>query len=153
MAVTAGAALVSVMFSWCYQPMLQLGQNSPLASQIFDLRGADFAVWTLAAFTISVCAGALIRRMIPAITAWPGLLAAAASWLRSHYQAPLTGTGLINSTGGDGHRVPWVLTQWWIQPGGAPASQSEIADLSDKLRQAGGLPTPQAVQRWFADQG
>jgi len=156
-AVTAGAALVSVMFSWYYRPMLQLGQNSPLAPQVFDLRGVDFAAWTLAAFAISVCAGALIRRMIPAIvaaiTVWSGLLAAAVFWLRSHYQAPLTGTGLINSTGGDGHGVPWVLSQWWIQPGGAPASQSEIADLSDKLRQAGGLPTPQAVQQWFAEQG
>ena len=95
MAVTAGAALVSVMSSRYYQPMLQLGQNSPLAQQISDLCDTDFAAWTLAAFTISMCAGALIRRMIPAIvaaiTAWSGLLAAAVFWLRSHYQAPLTG--------------------------------------------------------------
>lgn len=75
--------------------MLQLGQSSPLAPQISGLRGTDFAAWTLAAFTISVCAGALIRRMIPGIaaatTAWSGLLAAAVFWLHSHYQAPLTG--------------------------------------------------------------
>lgn len=42
--------------------MLQLGQNSPLALQISGLRGTDFAAWTLTAFTISVRAGALIRR-------------------------------------------------------------------------------------------
>jgi hypothetical protein len=42
--------------------MLQLGQNSPLAPQISGLRGTDFAAWTLAPFTISVRAGALIRR-------------------------------------------------------------------------------------------
>lgn len=75
--------------------MLQLGQNSPLAPQISGLRGTDFAAWTLAAVTISVRAGALIRRMIPgivaAITAWSGLLAAAVFWLHNHYQAPLTG--------------------------------------------------------------
>ena len=75
--------------------MLQLGQNSPLAPQISGLRGTDFAAWTLAAFTISVRAGALIRRMIPGIaaatTAWSGLLAAAVFWLHNHYQAPLTG--------------------------------------------------------------
>jgi len=29
----------------------------------------DFAAWTLATFAISVCAGALIRRVIPAIVA------------------------------------------------------------------------------------
>jgi hypothetical protein len=75
--------------------MLQFGQSSPLAPQISGLRGTDFAAWTLAAFTISVRAGALIRRMIPgiaaAITAWSGLLAGAVFWLHSHYQAPLTG--------------------------------------------------------------
>ncbi|MGH3167356.1 MAG: hypothetical protein ACRDN0_15875 [Trebonia sp.] len=156
-AVTAGAAAVSAVFSWYYQPMLQLGQDSPLAPQIFDLRGADFAAWTLAAFTISVCAGALIRRMIPAIVAaiaaWSGLLVFVVSWLRSHYQSPLTGTGLINSTSGTGQGAPWLLNQWWIQPGGAPASQSEIATLSNQLHQAGGLPTAQAVQQWFAEQG
>ena len=156
-AVTAGAAAVSVMFSWYYHPMLQLGQDSPLAPQIFDLQGVAFAGWTLAAFAISVCAGALIRRTIPAIvaamTAWSGLLVTVVFWLRSHYQAPLTGTGLISPSGGTGQGVPWVLTQWWSQPGGMPASQSEIATLSGQLRQAGGLPTAQAVQQWFAEQG
>ena len=104
-----------------------------------------------------MCAGALIRRTIPAIVAaiaaWSGLLVTVVFWLRSHYQAPLTGTGLINPAGGTGQGVPWVLTQWWTQPGGTPASQSEIATLSGQLRQAGGLPTPQAVQQWFAEQG
>jgi hypothetical protein len=156
-ALAAGAAAISLMFTWYYQPMLQLGQDSPLAPQIFDLRGVAFAGWTLAAFAISVFAGALIRRTIPAIvaaiTAWSALLVTVVFWLRSHYQAPLTGTGLINPAGGTGQGVPWVLTQWWIQPGGAPASQSEIATLSSQLRQAGGLPTPQAVQQWFAEQG
>ncbi len=156
-AVTAGAAAVSLVFSWYYHPMLQLGQDSPLAPQIFDLRGVVFAGWTLAAFAISVCAGALIRRTIPAIVAaiaaWSGLLVTVVFWLRAHYQAPLTGTGLINPVAGTGQGAPWVLTQWWIQPGGTPASQSEIAGLSSQLRQAGGLPTPQAVQQWFAEQG
>jgi hypothetical protein len=156
-AVTAGAAAVSVLFSWYYRPLLQLGQDSRLAPQIFDLSGVAFAGWTLAAFAISVCAGALIRRTIPAIVAalaaWSGLLVAVVFYLRSHYLAPLTGAGLINSTSGNGQGIPWLLSQWWIQPGGTPASTSEIATLSGQLRQAGGLPTAQAVQQWFAEQG
>jgi len=156
-AVTGGAAAVSVLFSWYYQPMLRLGQASRLAPQIFDLSGVAFAGWTLAAFAISVFAGALIRRMIPAIVAalaaWSGLLVAVVFYLRSHYLAPLTGTGLITSTSGTGQGASWLLSQWWIQPGGLPASQSEIATLSSQLRQAGGLPTAQAVQQWFAEQG
>jgi hypothetical protein len=116
-----------------------------------------FAAWTLAAFTISVFAGALIRRVIPAIVAaiaaWSGLLAVVVFYLRSHYQAPLTGTGLINPASGTGQGVPWLLNQWWTAPGGQPASQSEINALTTQLRQAGGLPTPQAVQQWFAEQG
>jgi hypothetical protein len=43
--------------------------------------------------------------------------------------------------------------QPWIQPGGLPASQSEITALSAQLRQAGGLPTAQAAQQRFAEQG
>ena len=156
-AVTAGAAAVSLLFSWYYHPLLQLGQDSQLAPQIFDLSGVAFAGWTLAAFAISVCAGALIRRTIPAIAAalaaWSGLLVVVVFYLRSHYLAPLTGTGLINSTSGTGQGAPWLLSQWWIQPGGTPASTSEIATLSGQLRQAGGLPTAQAVQQWFAEQG
>jgi hypothetical protein len=156
-AVTAGAAAVSAVFSWYYHPMLQLGQDSPLAPQAFDLGGVAYAAWTLAAFAISVCAGALIRRTIPAIVAaiaaWSGLLVVVVFWLRSHYGPALTGTGLINPVSGNGQGTPWILTQWWIQPGGAPASQSEISSLSSQLRQAGGLPTPQAVQQWFAEQG
>ena len=38
-------------------------------------------------------------------------------------------------------------------PDGRPASAAEINTLSTQLRQAGGLPTPQAVQQWFAEQG
>jgi hypothetical protein len=61
--------------------------EQPAAPQISGLRGTDFAAWTLAAFTISVRAGALIRRMIPgivaAITAWSGLLATAVFWLHT----------------------------------------------------------------------
>ena len=136
--------------------LFSLNENSPLAPRIFDLRGADFAAWTLAAFAISVCAGALIRRVIPAIVAaiaaWSGLLMLVVFWLRGHYQAPLTGAGLIDPAGG-GRAPSWVLAQWWMQPGGSPASQSEINALSSRLHQAGGLPNPQAVQQWFAEQG
>ncbi len=156
-AVTAGAAAVSAVFAWFYQPMFQLGQTSPLEPQVFDLRGVVFAGWTLAAFTIGVFAGAVLRRTIPAMVAaiagWTGLLLLAVYVLRGHYQAPLVGTGLINPAGGTGQGAPWLISQWWTAPGGIPASQGEIAALSTQLRQAGGLPTPQAVQQWFAEQG
>jgi hypothetical protein len=154
---TGAAAAVSALFSWYYRPLLQLGQDSPLAPQIFDLRGVAFAGWTLLAFTVSVFAGALTRRMIPAIVTaiagWTGLLLAAVFCLREHYEAPLTGTGLIDSAAGTGQGVPWLLSQWWTAPGGRPASQAEIDALSRQLRLAGGLPTRQAVQQWFAEQG
>ncbi len=155
--LAGGAAGASALFSWYYHPLLQLGQDSPLSPLVFDLRGVVFAGWTLLAFTIGVFAGALIRRTIPAIAAataaWSGLLLADVFYLRGHYQAPLTGTGLINPASGTGQGVPWLLSQWWTAPGGVPASQGEINHLSTQLRQAGGLPTPQAVQQWFAEQG
>ena len=48
---------------------LPIGASSPFAPGLFDLRGVSLAAWTLAAFAIGVFAGALIRRVVPAIVA------------------------------------------------------------------------------------
>ena len=44
----------------------------------------------------------MIPAIVAAIAAWSGLLMLTVFWLRAHYQAPLTGMGLINSTTGTG---------------------------------------------------
>ena len=92
-AVTAAAEAFSLLFSWYFQPWFAKGLDGSLAPQLFDLRGVDFAAWTLLAFALGVAAGALIRRTVPAmaaaLAAWTGLDFATFMFLRKHYQAPL----------------------------------------------------------------
>jgi hypothetical protein len=121
--VAAVAAAFSLMFSWYYQPFFAAGDQSPLGSTVFDLRGVAFAAWTLAAFAIGALAGVLIRRVVPAMiasmAAWAGLAFVTGSYLRQHYEAPLV-TSNPNVPGS-----AWVISQWWAR-GGRPAGLSAI---------------------------
>jgi hypothetical protein len=114
-AVTAAAAVFSVLFSWFYQPFFADGQKTPFAPEVFDLRGVAFAAWTLAAFAIGALAGMLIRRVVPAIAAtlavYAGLALAVGLDLRQHYAAPLL------TTNPDLPGSAWIMTQWWDKGG------------------------------------
>jgi hypothetical protein len=122
-AIAAVAGTFSLMFSWYYQPFFTSGDSTPLGSTVFDLRGIAFAAWTLAAFTIGAVAGVLIRRVVPAmaatVVAWGGLAFVTGTFLREHYEAPLS-TASPNLPGS-----AWVISQWWAR-GGRPASLSAI---------------------------
>jgi ABC-2 family transporter protein len=122
-AVAAVAAAFTVMFSWYYQPFFAAGEQSPLGSTVFDLRGVAFAAWSVAAFTIGAVAGVLIRRVIPAmvatLAAWAGLAFATGAYLRQHYEAPLV-TSNPNVPGS-----AWVISQWWAR-GGKPVGLSAL---------------------------
>ena len=93
-AVAALAGAFSVLVSWYYQPYLATGRlydpASPLHHWLFDLRGVEFAAWTLAAFTIGAFAGMLIRRVVSAIIAtlagYTVLAVVAGDVLRANYQ-------------------------------------------------------------------
>lgn len=115
--VSAAAGAFSAVFSWAYGPLLSINGNgySPLAPTFFDLRGVAFAAWTLAAFAIGVLAGALTRRVLPAmfatLAAWSGLAFATALLLRPHYRAALQTTN--PDIGPPAH----VISQWWALHG------------------------------------
>ncbi|HKT01435.1 MAG TPA: ABC transporter permease subunit [Rugosimonospora sp.] len=119
-AVTAGAAAFSVLFSWAYQPIIgkQYG-FSPLQPLMFSARGVAFAGWTLATFAIGALAGALIRRVVPALFAtlavWAALAFGTGLYLRDHYEAPKVST---DPNIGNPH---WLLSQEWLR-NGKPAS-------------------------------
>jgi ABC-type transport system involved in multi-copper enzyme maturation permease subunit len=112
-AVVVVAGAFSLVFSWCYGPIIGLPRYSALGSTTFDLRGVVLAAWTLAAFAIGALAGVLIRQVVPSMAAtlatWTGLALATGLYLRRHYAAPLV-TG--------GHNVApsaWVISQWWTR--------------------------------------
>jgi hypothetical protein len=127
-AVTAAAGAFSLLFSWYYQPFLADRIEGALAPQLFNLRGVDFAAWTLVAFALGAIAGVLIRRTVPAmaasLAAWAGLDLATTLFLRKHYQAPL----VIKGSPGYAN-PPWVVGQWSTGPNGARVSQYTIRNV------------------------
>ncbi len=123
-AVTVAAGAFSVLVSWFVQPLWAAGDdNGPLYPTIFDLRGVAFAAWTLAAFAIGALAGALIRRVTPAMfatfIAYAGLSFVTGAFLREHYEAPLI------STIPNFNNHAWVISQLWNR-GGKPVSLSAM---------------------------
>jgi hypothetical protein len=139
-AVAAPAGVLSLLFSWYYQPFFAAGGQIPLAPSLFDLRGVAFAAWTLAAFAIGALAGLLIRRVVPAIAAalaaYAGLALAAGLYLRQHYLTPLVTSNIPHSpaaaasppgtpSGADLPSSTWILSQWWTK-GGTTLSQATM---------------------------
>lgn len=79
---------------------------SGIRSPEFNVRGVDFAAWTLVAFAIGVLTGVLVRRVLPAIfvalCAWVGLFFLTVDLLRPHYLAPLMG------------KANAITVSWWV---------------------------------------
>ena len=133
-AVTAAAGAFSLLFSWFYEPVIANGgdsDTSSLAPTIFDLRGVAFAAWVLLACAIGALAGALIRRMLPAMFAtfavWAVLAFVTGALLRPHYEAPLV------TSYPDFRPAAFVINQWWTR-GGKPAT---LSMLNQTLRPVG----------------
>jgi len=166
--VTAVTGAITVLLSWYYQPYfpsgnqalyssktLLVGTSSPFAPGLFDLRGVTFAAWTLAAFSIGVLAGVLIRRVVPAIVAtllvYTGLAFAVGGFLRQHYIAPLVTSKLDIPTSA------WVIGQQWVTKNGRPASQSAINQLllhaPGQLAGKGGIPKSLTVWQYLGHHG
>jgi hypothetical protein len=122
-AVTAAAAAFSLLFSWYFHPWFAQGFDGVLAPQLFDLRGTDFAAWTLLAFALGAAAGVVIKRVVPAmavsLAVWTGLFFGTFLYLRKHYQAPLV-------TKGGAPDIDWVVGQWYTGPNGKPVSGQTI---------------------------
>ena len=157
-AVSAAAGGISVLFSWYYQPYFgadnqtrNLAEMPSLAPSLFDLRGVAFGAWTLAAFAIGALAGAMIRKVVPAIVAtlvaYAGLAIATGVWLRGHYVAPLVTRSL---------NVPnsvWIVTQNWMTKSGQTASQSVLYQVLQGAPtqvdgKEGGGPNLHALVAW-----
>ena len=154
-ALTVADGAVSVLFSWYYRPYFAAGNRSlglsaasPFSAGLFDVRGVAFAAWTLAAFAIGGLAGALTRRVVPAITAtlaaYTGLALAAALYLRQHYLTPLVTTRL-NLPGS-----AWIISEQWLTRRAEPVSQSVLSQVlrrgGPSLAGKGGVP--KALGSW-----
>jgi len=119
-ALTAIAYAFSVLFGWYISPFVASGKTGEFPMQLFGNLGVAFAAWTLLAFAMSAFAGALIRRVVPAMAAtlvvWTVLDVTTMMAIRQHYMTPLTVSGANQPSGNS-----WVLSQvhnaWLYQPG------------------------------------
>ncbi len=150
--VILGGLAFSLLLSWFYQPLITQRVISPLDPRLFDLTGTDFAAWTLAAFALGVFAGAVARRVVPAmaaaLAAWAGLALATDLYLRKHYVAPLVGHKLALPRQG---ALPWTVRAWWVGPDGRPMSASQIFTVAGRMKQAvGRRGTDANAARWLA---
>jgi ABC-2 family transporter protein len=147
--VMAAAGVFSLLLSWYYQPYFATSNPnvvfydiSPLSSGLFDLRGVAFAAWTLAAFAIGALAGALIRRVLPAIlatlAAYAVLALATGLFLRQRYMPPLVTRHLQLLEGPRIHPfgTDWIISQSYSK-GEHPVSQSAINAVLRAAPEAG----------------
>jgi hypothetical protein len=146
--VTAGAAGVTLVTTWYTQIFVSEGLSSGvMRPTLFDVRGVDFAAWTLVAFTIAAFAGVAIKRTVPAmvaaIGAWAALFLITTLRLRQHYEAPLLAS-TIRSPGA------WVVGGRVTGPEGHILSQVEWSSVVAQAEAQVGQVRPGQEQQFFA---
>ena len=87
------SGIVSAVVTWWSGPDNALNADAFLANH-FDITGIVPAGYALFAMALGICAGALLRRTVPALAVtlagFTGLRALTALWLRPHYLSPVT---------------------------------------------------------------
>ena len=87
--VTVAALVLSLEDAWFFGPFLQTQNLTAVSPGVFGTRGVVYAAWALTALCLGTFAGALLRRLLPAmlVTLVAYLALAAVTWfyLRGHY--------------------------------------------------------------------
>jgi ABC-type transport system involved in multi-copper enzyme maturation permease subunit len=130
--VTASALTFVVM--WWYGPLVPL--NGRLGnSAVYESYGAVFVARSLFALAVGIAAGAVLRRIVPAIGAtlgvWLVVVIPSIVALRQHFMSPLKALNEV---------VPpnaWTISSQWAAPDGHKLSGNELADLQYKTASAG----------------
>ena len=164
-AITAAAGAFSLVFTWFFQPFLAYGDMTVFSASVFVTRGIAFAAWTLAALTIGMFAGMLIRRILPAMAvtlgAYLGLDLLTWLFLRPHYPLALVtrnpdlfnGLSASSSSGLSPSNSPWMLSTWWTGPGGKPARQSVVNQVLALFPHNGAPKVQETPAQAFAQHG
>jgi len=142
LAITAVAGAFSQLYAWFFQPFLAQEDMTVYTATVFDMRGVDFAAWTLAAFSIGVFFGMLIRRIVPAMAATLGVYLGLAltTWgIRAHYPLALVTSKPVSLIFFNASE-PLVVATWYTRPGGQPASQSVVSQFLSNFHN-GSRPT------------
>jgi hypothetical protein len=148
-AVTVLALAFTAVFAWWFAPWLPImGRMS--AGQAYEVLGIVFAARTVFAFVLGVLAGALLRRVVPAIAvtgigwlavAWPTV-----TFLRPALQAPLVAPEDALPLS-----ASWTIHSWIQDGAGHHLSTSALRALYARAQQQG--VTGDRLAAWLAGHG
>ena len=118
---------------WWYAPLVPL--NGRLGNtSIQEIYGAVFVARAVFALAVGVIAGALLRRVVPAIgvtlVVWVAVVVPSITQLRPHLLSPLT---LVNG----GTPSGWVISDTWTDPSGHALNLEQVSDLTYNASLAG----------------
>ncbi|MYS82552.1 ABC transporter permease [Embleya scabrispora] len=122
------------LFTWYREPMDKVVVDGRFAAQAFDTEGLSFPVYTLFALSLGALVGLLIRRTVTAIVITVAVFLAvrlpAESYLRPHYQNPVTRTGSPLTPLTD-KRHHWILSDGWLDATGRRLSHDEYRRIAN----------------------
>jgi ABC-type transport system involved in multi-copper enzyme maturation permease subunit len=131
---SAGAFAATVI--WWYGPLVASHGRLGGGSLTYEVYGVVFVSRALFALALGIFAGALIRRVVPAIAAtlasWIAVFTVTFVSLRSHFLTPRT----VVDTMAPGSN-PWVFAQKWTAPDGHVLNTAEIDTLQNTTSAAG----------------
>ncbi|MEY9928703.1 ABC-type transport system involved in multi-copper enzyme maturation permease subunit [Catenulispora sp. GP43] len=134
---------------WWYGPLVAPRGRLAASSLTYEIYGTVFVGRALFALALGIFAGALVRRVVPAIavtlTGWIAVFLVTFVSLRSHFLTPLTAV----DTMAPGNN-PWVIAEQWTAPGGRVLSHAEAFTLQSKSAAAGHT---QDLRTYLAQQG
>ena len=125
LAAAVWGGVISALVTWWSGPdnALQLDQFKPGR---FDIMGIVPVAYALFAMALGICAGALLRRTLPALAVTlAGFIAVRAAitlWLRPHYLSAITATHTV-LTGYTPPGSSWQLAQGVLLPARRPGRQ------------------------------
>jgi ABC-2 type transport system ATP-binding protein len=145
--VTACAFAAVVM--WWYAPLVGPRGRLGTGSLTYEVYGAVFVARALFALALGIFAGALIRRVVPAIAVtlagWTAVFTVTVVSLRSYFLTPLTALDAMAPG-----KSPWVIAERWTAPNGHVLSSEEAFTLQSNTASAA---HPQDLYAYLAHQG
>jgi len=146
-ATAAGAALFSLVLSWWSRPLV-LASDNRFDPGIFDLRGFVPIAYALFALALGIAAGALIRRLVPAmlatVTGYTLVRFFIAAFARPHYMATRVQSSSFFGLVAPGPRIgDWVISRTTVDAMGNVLGSGRGLDLNVLSARCPGLiPSP-----------
>ena len=145
-ATAAGAALFTLVLSWWSRPLV-LASDNRFEPGIFDLRGFVPIAYALFALALGIAAGALIRRLVPAmlatVTGYTLVRFFIAAFARPHYMATRVWNSSFFGIEPGARAGDWVLSRTTVDGMGNVLGAGHELNLNVLIARCPGLiPSP-----------